>query len=331
MYPGYLAIGSDNPFTLDATVVEIVNNQRAYAYASFAGICWLEQCDACPEASVIVPGGPDFISPTLDPAPWYDLDDPDSWGFLGVVGLQITGAESSTRQATVTMGLTGGGIIGPTYMGPRTLVVRALAIATEECSLQWGLNWLRGQYNTEGDPCGGDQLTFFDCCPCICEDDEGEGGPCWVEDYSQLKSGPTCEPEFWPTTYGQLITGPPADDEQWCSWPRIYGYVSAGPPSWACCIDACIVPYLRQFHNVRVTSGPVVLRHPLMNSRGALAEIEFTIVCGDPAHYAVPLVTATLMHGTEVVSDIEVADELNAPHATPYDPWAAPPELVGAA
>jgi len=326
MYPGYLAIGEDDPFSPGAEVHEIVNNGRAAAYAERAGLTWLLDCNQCPEASVIVPGGPNFISPTHDPAPWYDVDDPDSYGFFGVVGLEVAGAESSTRQATVTMGLTGGGIIGPTYMGPRTLVVRALAIAADECSLQYGLTWLRSQYNTIDNPCGGDPLTFFYCCPCVCDDETG-GGPCWAVDYGELSDGPQCDPDFWPTTYGGIITGPPADDDQWCVWPHDYRYLRTGPPSWSCCIDACVVPYMRQYHNVRVTSGPNVLRHPAMHSCGALAEIEFTIVAADPVQYhmGIPALGAMWLHGDTVVVDTESEPT----HAV--DPWAVPPELVGAA
>jgi hypothetical protein len=327
MYPGYISIGTDDPFVAGEEVHEVVNNQRAYAYAHNAGICWLNECDACPEAAIIVPGGPTFVSPILDPAPWYVVDNPDSWGFLGVVGIEVTGVEDSTRQAAVTMGLTGGGIIGPTYMGPRTIVVRALAIATDECSLQYGLSWLRMQYNTMVDPCAGDRMTWFDCCPCVCSDDT-PGGPCWALNYGELKGDPSaCTPTWWPATYADIIAGPPVDDEDWCSWPRIYFYLRAGPPSWSCCVDACVFPYMRQFKNVRVTAGPTVLQHPVLHSPGALAEIEFTIVAADPAHYSVPYAAtaAQWMLGTEMVTD--PADE----PVTVIDPWAVPPELVGVA
>lgn len=386
MYPGYIAIGSEDIFIPGSQVHEVVNNQRAYAYASKAGLDWLQQCDACPDAAVIVPGGPRFSSPVEDPAPWYRDDNPDSRGFLGVVGIEATGAENSTRQASVTMGLTGGGIIGPTYMAPRTIVVRALAIATDECSLQYGLTWLRAQYAALVSPCEGDPMTFFDCCPCMCEeaveqfnpncwvntyrelrteppgceldywpatygqlDDfppTGEwctwpesylrlrigppdcgsaGGPCWADNYGELMGEPSCDPEYWPSTYAEIMTGPPADSDEWCAWPDVYYYLRTGPPPWSCCVDECIVPYMRQFRNVRVTSGPTILTHPEMHSCGAMAEIEFTIVAADPVQYTMPYVPPTMpaalwMRGDELVSDV-VAEPVPV-----VDPWAV--ELV---
>lgn len=387
MYPGYISIGTENPLLPGLQVYEIVNNQRAYAYAAEAGICWLHECDACPQTAVIVPGPSEYVSVAADPAPWYRANNPDSEDFLGVVGLEVTGVEDSTRQATVTMGLTGGGIIGPTYMGPRTLVVRALAIALDECSLQYGLSWLRTQYNTTFNPCSGDPVTFFDCCPCLCESTEthenpcwavtyrelrttpacdvvywpktyidiisgppptsdewcdwpkiylrldtgptgwtcSEAGPCWAESYEELRLEPGCDPEYWPDTYGDIIKGPPADSEEWCAWPDHYYTLRSGPPPWSCCVQACIVPYIRQFKNCRVTAGPTVLRHPVMHSMGAMAEIEFTIVAADPTLYSLPYVVPNVgaMLGTEVITDAPVA----APTEQP-DPWAL--ELVEA-
>lgn len=331
MYPGWMIIGTQDPVGFPAAFTEIVNNTRAYAYADWAGICWLQDCNECDVASIVTPGYP-YVSPILDPAPWYDESDPDSWGFLGVVGLDVEGADSSTRQAEVKMSLGGVGVIGPTYLGPRTLVVRALAVATDECALQFGLTWLRQQYGTSFDACGGDTLTFFDCCPCVCPDDNA-GSACWAESYGELKSTPRCltgwwpltyvdeilgPPDttmwwpdnyaeettpnaaaewwpttyaaeiegmssiYWPETYGELIVGPPDTSDEWCMWVEIYRDLRNGPPDWTCCVDACVTPYMRQYYNVRVTEGPILLQKPALNSRGAVAEIEFTIVAGDP-------------------------------------------------
>ena len=231
-YPGYISIGEDDPFAgLSST--EIVNSARAFAYAQgSASVDWLHECDLCPEAALVVPGGPDFVSPVADPAPWYDADNPDSWGFLGVVGVELTGVDSSTRQSTVTMALTGGGVIGPTYLGPREMVVRALAIAEDECSLSFGLTWLRGQYQSVIDPCAGDPMTFFDCCPCVCEDDT-PGGPCWAEDYFELRVEPVCEETTWVETYGQLRVGM-AESEQFPDWPAQYSQLRDGMDTAAC-------------------------------------------------------------------------------------------------
>jgi len=306
MYVGFISIGNDDPFAnpeLEST--EVVNNMRAYAYARWAGLDWLKSCDECEGLDMLTSEGKGYVSPIADPAPWYDVDNPDSYGFLGVVGMEITGASDSTRQANVSMSLSGIGVIGPTYMAPRTMVVRALAIARDDCALEYGLLWLRRQYSTTINPCGGDPMTFFDCCPCLC-DDEGAGGPCWARDYDELAGGPECDPTFWPATYDELIAGPPADDEEWCDWVDVYNELRVGPPPWSCCIDECLAPYMRQFHNSRVTTGPTILRRPSM-SCGALAEVEFTIVAADPQPHSMPFTAIREFMGG-VASD-EIIDE----------------------
>lgn len=51
------------------------------------------------------------------------------------------------------------------------------------------------------------------------------------------------------------------------------------------CASKCIRPYGRVFRQARMTSGPHVLRRFDMTSRGVVAEVEFTIIAGDPAVY----------------------------------------------
>ncbi len=284
MYPGWMMIGGE---TLDGEFFEIINNQRVFSYADTYGICWLERHTECTNTAYLTPGGPDFHDPASDKAPWYDPLNPDTAGFLGVVGIDVTGSDSSTRTATVTPTLGDGGVIGPLYFGPRTMVIRALAVARDACSLQSGLNWLRCQYQSTTDACTGDTMTFFDCCPCDCPDQQEPGETCWVSTYAELLAGPSlCAPDFWPVTYAQLYNGF-VTSEDWCTWLHTYGELATtGPPAWGCCVEPCVVPYLRQFRHVRIIEGPTVLSSwPEMHSGGAFAEIEFTVVAADPNEY----------------------------------------------
>lgn len=313
MYPGWAIIGARDHIGAPDAFTEVVNNARAYAYAASAGLCWLEDCADCESAASVQPGFP-YSTPIADPAPWFDPDNPDSWGFLGVIGLDVSGAQDSTRQATVTMGLGGVGTIGRTYMAPRTMVLRALAIAADECSLSYGIEWLRRQYTNAATPCGDEALTFFDCCPCLCEGGEYTTD-CWAVNYGELLGDPACATTFWPNTYGELSAGPPADSPDWCMWVDNYYELSTGPPNWSCCADACVVPYLRQFHHARVTEGPTILQQPKMNSRGAMAEIELTIVAADPVVHAIPQHAARAwVTGGEPVVDPPAP----APFVNPY-------------
>lgn len=318
MHVGYLASGLGSPFQNDEWV-EIINNRRAYAYASNGGIGWLQDCSTCVTTEPVVPGAPEggFVSPKIDQAPWYDEEDPDSWGFFGVVGIEVTGSDDSTRTATITQTTTIGGVIGPVHYGPRTLVFRVLVVAADECSLQFGLNWLRQVCAYQATPCSGDSLTFFDCCPCLCDAAGfGLGGRCWADNYAELAGNPDCDPEWWPTTYQELRVGPPASVTEWCAWIERNIGVTTGPGDYVCCLDECVVPYLRQFHNTVVTEGPTVLNHPSLYSEGALAEVEFTITCGDPVQYAMPILV-----GAGAVTASEPLDELPAaaPVVDPFD------------
>lgn len=291
MHPSYLTLGDPFP---DGPHFEIVNSQRAYHYASAQGLTWLQECNLCPGIDTVVEGAP-YSDPASDGAPWYDPNNVDTAGFCGVIGLDIIGADSSTRTANVTQSMSGGGVVGPLYFGPRTLVVRALAVAVDDCSLAAGLDWLNAQYGKTTDPCAGDTLTYFDCCPCVCANTSAETSDCWANSYAELRDGPTCEHDYWPTTYAQLRDGPSLNQSQtWCSWPKIYRQLREGPPQWSCCVDECITPYFRQLRTSRIVSGPTILETPALNSCGAMALLEFTIVAADPHEHA-PLVRATAL------------------------------------
>lgn len=320
MYVGYISIGADDPFNSPPSEsVEVLNNERAYAYARNAGLCWVEACDECPDAVIVVPGGPTFVSPILDPAPWYDEEDPDTWGFLGVIGLEVSGASDSTRQSEVTMSLSGTGVIGPQYMAPREMTVRAIVIATDDCCLERGLIWLRQQFVSNVDPCGGDPMTFFDCCPCVCSSDE-PGLRCWGIDYDELTNTPDCALDaWWPSTYQELVDGPPAGvdtEETFCSWVRTYYELGIGPPDWTCCVDACVVPYMRQFYDTRVVTGPTILRRPALHSPGAVAEVEFLITAADPVPHGALVLVARQWMGAESQDHEDPAPP--APRSDPF-------------
>jgi hypothetical protein len=289
MYPGFMLIGDG---TLDSAFnFEIINSARAYMYACHAGMGWIIDCgDECPEASTVLPGGPEYSNPRDDQAPWWDPDDPDTEKFLGVLGLEVIGAEDSTRTATVTTAATGGGVISALNFKPRTMTVRVLAMAEDECGMQLGLNWLRCQCAANQDNCSGDVMTFFDCCPCVCVN-EGLAQVCWIDHYREIPGDPeNCDVDWWPSTYAELRDGPAVDEtEDWCSWLKNYRQLATtGPPGYACCTEQCVVPYLRQFHNVRVISGPTILKMQPMNSKGWIAQIEFIVVAADPAEYGMP-------------------------------------------
>lgn len=333
MYEGYLSIGGE---FIDDQRFELINTGRVQAYVenwnqqirqrtisqSFRGdnaqcIDWLEACDDCESADAVFTDGRGYLLPQADPAPWFDPAVRDSEKFFGVMGLGVAGADDSTRTASVQTAIGGGGVVSRLRFGPRTLVVRGLAVAADTCGMEVGLNWLRCQYETQIDPCGGDVLWFLDCCPsCETSPNSPVVGPCWPDTYGELKSPLTidCDGAWTPDTYGELRSGPPDfTTSGWCAWVLNYRELSRGLPEFSCDLQQCLVPYLRNFQRVRVIEGPTVLSRKKL-STGEVAEIEFTIVCGDPHEYAPVVVVAPLQ---------DVPAPAPAPYADPPPP--APP------
>jgi hypothetical protein len=311
---------------------ELVNSQRAYAYAANAGICWLDNeedftCERMPW--VLTNIFTTYTDPETDQAPWYNDDDPDSTDFLGVVGIDVTGDRNSTRTATVTQAMTGGGHIARNYYPAKSFVVRTLLVAKSDAGLQYGINWLRGQTlgTHEGLDCDNDVLTFLDTCPCAC--DHIQFAPCWPDTYGELATWDTAPAaecvsggmDWWPTNYGDLAYGPiEADSETWCDWLKAYGHLLAdGPDLKACCANTCVRPYLRQYHDVRVVQGPAVTnQRSSMNHNGAMATVEFTITTTDPAPYTM---AQRVLADTNVGEGSYFADpgELVAVGSDPWD------------
>lgn len=97
------------------------------------------------------------------------------------------------------------------------------------------------------------------------------------------------------------------------------------------CAGTCVLRYRRAYLRARVTTGPEILRRIMLSHRGALAEVEFTIVAADPGIYTnypapvldTPLSTAydePLAALTGSVTDVD-------PFA-PVDPSPTPPSLA---
>jgi hypothetical protein len=306
-YFGYFGIGS---MDIGGTpVVELVNSDRAFTYGE--GLQWLSACDDCDNLEYLF-GDTGYDTVAGDPAPWYDADNADSESFLGVVGLEASGIDDSTSTATTYQAAGVGGIAGALRFNTRTVVIRALAIAKNECGLGYGLSWLRNLYSLELDPCSGDGFYFLDCCPSCDDFEPGETKDwCWPGDYDSMLYGLPfmnnlypyrCDDEWWPSTYEELSEGPPRNDPYWCNWPETYGRVQVGPPRYPCTADECILKYVRMFRNARVIEGPIVLNKQSMSDGSAIAEIEFSVVAADPTHYNAQtgLPTGSLQSAAEI-------------------------------
>lgn len=168
MYPGYVNLGCS----------EVVNNERAAAYAAAAGYggdpggpCTASatlpiDCDRCEDLPFALGHDP-YTTPQNDDAPWWDPARPVSGDFLGMMGGIITGLSMSTATRTPVAYVGDGSSIGPLRRAHREVQFTVTAIARGECALSYGMEWLARSLS--GDPCAGScigqELIMYACCP----------------------------------------------------------------------------------------------------------------------------------------------------------------------
>lgn len=163
-YDGFLRYGG----------TEVVNLERLAAYldnglAPLGARIDVEGCDGLSEV-IYSPGWVPYRTPIQDEPPWYDVEDPDTWDFAGVLPLEVTGLDATTRTVDFTQTLRGDGLPGRVQRSPQTIGVTALLVGRTTESVQAGLSWLRrvlhGACDADEQPCGpSGTLEAFTVCP----------------------------------------------------------------------------------------------------------------------------------------------------------------------
>lgn len=150
-----------------------------------------------------------FVSPALDPAPWYDPDTPGSSTFLGLFMLGISGYDSTlTRIVAPRIQGLGGGVFTGQRRAPREWKFRAAMISSDDAGAEFGLRWLTSVLQASAcDTCSTCDLTVrLVCPPDDCTDDSiGE----WTSYEVALTDGPK-EVEQWspkPSSYEDALIG----------------------------------------------------------------------------------------------------------------------------
>lgn len=156
-YEGYL--------TLDGQ--EIGNNARFGVYAQTMGI--LTGLQGCPcENTAAVLDDPEYSTPQLDLAPWYDADEPRSQQFAGVMIQEMTGLDDGTLTRSYQPALSGGGVPGMPRDDVRTIAVTAWIAGASDGGLSYGLEWLTAQLRAAAD-CddqgNGGEMCVWAYCP----------------------------------------------------------------------------------------------------------------------------------------------------------------------
>lgn len=155
---------------------EVVNAARLAAYVdhglspnNFTILCkgcpGLEDILPCDEtvSSVPVAG---YALPELDPAPWYDSNEPESKNFAGLLVTSVTVSAPYGRNIAENIG--DGTSLGRLRRKGRQIVVHGWLIGKTCCATQYGLQWLTsvlGDSPCVGQGCGGCDIDFLSCCP----------------------------------------------------------------------------------------------------------------------------------------------------------------------
>lgn len=162
MFQGYLELGG----------VPIVNAEATEAYVDHMapGIALnrMFRTDKVHAANE----EPAYRTPVLDEAPWVDVNDSATHGFLGLYPLSVEGIDDSTVAAPVTEYLSSGGGIGRQRDASRPIRVSGLLVGTSGLAAQAGLTWLqealRSEDCTSGN-CVAGELRYFIAEPDVCE------------------------------------------------------------------------------------------------------------------------------------------------------------------
>ena len=135
-----------------------------------------------------------WTTPATDPAWWYTATRPASGEFLGLVITSVRGMDSTLRRGVVDRGTgLGGGTLGPTSSGGRTLEFEALMFSETCRGMEFGkrllLDVLRGQ-QCEDYGCPLPEVEIWTCCPGVDGEGNVDPAPRWLLKNVGLVGGP---------------------------------------------------------------------------------------------------------------------------------------------
>lgn len=234
-----------------------------------------------------------YTNPANDRAPWYDESAPESRWFHGLVGLEITGASGTTIERDVAEYLGDGGALGSARHATRELTVRAVAMAGTQAALSYGISWLSTvlEGSACATGCSGDTLCVYAACPTR----------------PMLPAGPDDD----------CVAGTDRPDP---NWDPITGGPN-GPGG-----DQLV----RRLYDVGVLDGIPADTHAVRVQGGWLAEVEFTLVAGNPWWWRDPAPVfdqATAPDHLDVIRGYDILAEYPCPE--PVDCLAESPYCTG--
>lgn len=108
-----------------------------------------------------------FAAPDVDPAPWYNENEPASADALGFFVTEWTGLgnEHVTRGMAPRGGYGGGAILGPMGAQGRVQKLNVVLLARSEEAMQYLFDWLSDTLIAACSACADDTLLFYRFCP----------------------------------------------------------------------------------------------------------------------------------------------------------------------
>lgn len=141
--------------------VEIANANRSSDYLSAGLLTGVSVSSAVCECAA-TDDGP-YVSPTDDPAPWYDAAREESGEFLGLLASEIRLDPVAVR--SITPKLSGGATVGRIYLRHRILSVRGIMLASSAQGMAYGERWLADVLAGRIVGCSTDTARVLLACP----------------------------------------------------------------------------------------------------------------------------------------------------------------------
>lgn len=176
---------------------EIANSARVTAYARNLGYTGGTLSATCPCFLI----DEDFVSPDVDPAPWYDITRAESEEFYGFYAWEMRLQPVLSRSARPTGRQ--GSVISPATMRGRQLQVQGALVASTMRGMAYGERWLaevlRGSPCNQDD-CPTDDMLILPACP---PEDDYDDADIWFRTlvdagcvdgpvFSQIETLPEC-------------------------------------------------------------------------------------------------------------------------------------------
>lgn len=121
---------------------EIINGQRTKVYSRALGLHFVKDVTSNDDLSSMLGDSP-YVSPAVDNAPWYDPDIPESAGFAGLIPIEVTGIEDSSRESKVFEYTSDGGNPGRLRHGTKEVVFSVALVGDSDGACEYGFRWLK--------------------------------------------------------------------------------------------------------------------------------------------------------------------------------------------